>query len=75
MIRKHSRIVILGMAFIVLTGSLLQAKVYTLYSPDKRIEVSVSVTDKVLYSVICDSKKIIDPSVISMTITNAVIGA
>jgi alpha-glucosidase len=73
MIRKHSRIVILGMAFIVLTGSLLQAKVYTLYSPDKRIEVSVSVTDKVLYSVICDSKKIIDPSVISMTINDNVV--
>jgi len=73
MIRKHSLIIILGMAFIVLTGSLLQAKVYTLYSPDKKIEVAVSVTDRVLYSVICDSKKLIDPSAISMTINDNVV--
>jgi len=73
MIRKHSLIVVLGMAFIVLTGSLLQAKVYTLYSPDKRIEVTVSVTDRVLYSVIWDTKKLLEPSAVSMTINDNVV--
>jgi len=73
MITRHARIVVLGMAFIVLAGSLLQAKVYTLFSPDKRIEVAVSVTDKILYSVIYDSRKLIDPSVISMTINDNVV--
>jgi len=72
MIRKYSLIVVLGMVFIVLTGSLLQAKVYTLYSPDKRIEVTVSVTDRVLYSIVYDSKNLINPSAISMTINDNV---
>ena len=73
MIGKRSLIVIPGMAFLVLTGSLLQAKVTTLYSPDKRIEVAVSVTNRVLYSVIWDSNKLLDPSAISMTINDNVI--
>jgi alpha-glucosidase len=73
MIGKRSLIVIPGMAFLVLTGSLLQAKVYTLYSPDKRIEVAVSVTNRVLYSVIWDSQKLLDPSAISMTINDNVV--
>jgi alpha-glucosidase len=73
MIRKHSFMVIRGMAFLVLTGSLLQAKVYTLYSPDKRIEVTVSVTDRVLYSIVYDSKNLINPSAISMTINDNVV--
>jgi len=73
MIRKHSFMVIRGMAFLVLTGSLLQAKVYTLYSPDKRIEVAVSVTDRVLYSIVYDSKNLINPSAISMTINDNVV--
>ncbi len=73
MIRKHLPIVVLGMVFIVLTGSLLQAKVYTLYSPDKKIEVSVSVTDRILYSVIYDSRKLIEPSAISLTINDNVV--
>lgn len=73
MIGKRSLIVVPGMAFLVLTGSLLQAKVYTLYSPDKRIEVAVSVTNRVLYSVIWDSNKLLDPSAISMTINDNVV--
>ena len=73
MIRKHSFMVIRGMAFLVLTGSLLQAKVYTLYSPDKRIEVAVSVTDRVLYSIVYDSKNLINPSATSMTINDNVV--
>ena len=73
MIRKHSFMVIRCMAFLVLTGSLLQAKVYTLYSPDKRIEVTVSVTDRVLYSIVYDSKNLINPSAISMTINDNVV--
>jgi alpha-glucosidase len=73
MIRKHSFMVIRGMAFLVLTGSLLQAKVYTLYSPDKRIEVTVSVTDRILYSIVYDSKNLINPSAISMIINDNVV--
>ena len=73
MIGKRSLIVIPGMAFLVLTGSLLQAKVTTLYSPDKRIEVTVSVTDRVLYSIVYDSKNLINPSAISMTINDNVV--
>ena len=51
----------------------LQAKEYSVSSPSGKIEVKVSVTKKVSYSVWLDGAKIISPSVISMTLDDGIV--
>jgi len=46
----------------------LQAKDYTVFSPSGNIEVRVSVTEKISYSVLLNGTEIITPSSISMTL-------
>ena len=64
-------------ALLILLASLLvitlQAKEYSVSSPSGKIEVKVSVSKKISYSVWLDGAKIISPSVISMTLDDGTI--
>lgn len=51
----------------------LQAKEYSVSSPSGKIEVKVSVNEKVSYSVWLDGTKIVSPSFISMTLDDGAI--
>jgi alpha-glucosidase len=54
--------------FIIVFSSLVLADTYELQSPNKRIKIKVTTADKIYYSVYHDSKEIIKPSPISLTI-------
>jgi len=51
----------------------LQAKDYTLFSPSGEIEVRVSITEKISYSMLLDGTEIISPSFISMTLDDGTV--
>ncbi|MEA3477626.1 MAG: glycoside hydrolase family 97 protein [Bacteroidota bacterium] len=51
----------------------LQAKDYSVSSPSGNIEIKVSVTEKIRYSVLLNGTEIITPSSISMTLNNGTI--
>ena len=51
----------------------LQAKEYTVSSPSGNIEIKVSVTEKISYSVLLDGTEIITPSPISMTLSDGTV--
>ncbi len=59
--------------FIIVFSSLVFADTYELQSPDKRITLKITTADKIYYSVYHDSKPIITPSSISLTIGPGVI--
>ena len=58
------------LSFFVLGGSgtALAATTHDLYSPDKKIKVSIQVDREVSYSVYCDGKQILLPSPLSVTV-------
>jgi alpha-glucosidase len=51
----------------------LYAKTYDISSPNKKIKVQIKISDKINYSLFFDSKVIIKPSSISLTINEGII--
>jgi alpha-glucosidase len=49
----------------------LRAKTYDLYSPDKKIRVSIQVGSEVSYSVFVDGRELVVPSPVSLTLEGA----
>jgi alpha-glucosidase len=47
-------------------------KAQTLYSPDKKIKLTVNITDKIIYQVSYENKEIVAPSLIDMILDNGV---
>jgi alpha-glucosidase len=67
---KHLRIALLSICMLPATALLAQQK-YSLTSPDKKIEVRVSVSDSVYYQVFMDQKELVAPSAIALSIAGS----
>ncbi len=52
----------------------VEAKIYTVASPDKRIVVTVNTDEQMVYSVTRDGKSLLDPSAILLQINNIQLG-
>jgi alpha-glucosidase len=50
----------------------VSASAQTLYSPDKKIKLTLSITDKVTYAVSYENKEIVSPSLIDMILGNGI---
>jgi alpha-glucosidase len=64
---KHLKIALLFICILPANALLAQQK-YSLTSPDKKIEVRVSISDSVYYQVFMDQKELISPSAIALSI-------
>ena len=60
------KLVILTTVWIILTGSVYGQK-YDLFSPDKKINVVVEISERILYSVYDGPDLLVEPSPLSMT--------
>ncbi|MDD8031578.1 MAG: glycoside hydrolase family 97 protein [Acidobacteriota bacterium] len=71
----HRLPLIIGLTLVICSGSWLwgQRRNLSVTSPDNRVEVRVELRGQITYSVYYDSKQVISPSPISMTINDNVI--
>ncbi|MDZ7317694.1 MAG: glycoside hydrolase family 97 protein [candidate division KSB1 bacterium] len=70
------RVIILILLFVItrlLGPSLLFAKEYSLFSPNKKTEIRVQVDNKLRYAVVHGNQPVIAPSPISLTLENQII--
>ncbi len=65
---KHLKLALLFI-FIVPVNALFAQQHYSLTSPDKQIEVRVSISDSVYYQVFMDQKELVAPSAIALILT------
>jgi alpha-glucosidase len=68
MSRKSYLVFFLFFLFILAMVPWLGAKTYDLYSPDKKIRVSIQVGSEVSYSVFVDGRELVVPSPVSLTL-------
>ena len=66
--KRFSRIQIIAFLILFLSFQSLSAKDYKLTSPDGTIVLTISVAEKVTYTLMVNGKQVMDPSIMSMTI-------
>jgi len=72
---KKKSILLLSLLFLFGLSQNVDAEEYTLYSPDKKIELKITIDGSISYSVAFNKKPILSPSAISLTLENeAVLG-
>lgn len=72
---KRNSILLSCLLFLFGLSQNVDAEEYTLYSPDKKIELKITIDCSISYSVVFNKKTILSPSAISLTLENeAVLG-
>ena len=73
--RKNHFIILSCLLFLFGLSQNVDAEEYTLYSPDKKIELKITIDGSISYSVVFNNKTILSPSAISLTLEKeAVLG-
>ena len=67
---KRNSILLLSLIFLFGLSQNVDAEEYTLYSPDKKIELKITINGSISYSVVFNKKTILSPSTISLTLEN-----